>query len=285
MKRDHPNAEEIQATLERHMCARNYAESTIKSYKANIYKYYKWCGGAIHRDEQKVTAYLSHLYKEGSSTSTVNIAVNAIKFWLEQVEGGGRKRYDIKRPKKEKSLPRVLSRKEVKRVLEPIANQKHRMILTTIYSCGLRMGELLKLELRDIDGDRGMMHIRCSKHYKDRYVPIPEELLDKLRTYYKKYRPYKYIFEGAKSSPKNPRKYSATSVRNILNRAVKKAGIKRNVRTHDLRHSFATHMLEAGVDIRYIQRLLGHSNTKTTEIYTHVSMMKLKELPDLLKML
>ncbi|NBB89526.1 MAG: tyrosine-type recombinase/integrase [Bacteroidetes bacterium] len=117
------------------------------------------------------------------------------------------------------------------------------------------------------------------------YTYLVVMTLDKLRTYYKKYRPYKYIFEGARSSAKHPRKYSATSVRNILNRAVKKAGIKRNVRTHDLRHSFATHMLEAGVDIRYIQQLLGHSNTNTTEIYTHVSMMKLKELPDLLKML
>lgn len=285
MKKEDPTIQEMQATMEKHMRARNYADSTIKSYKLNIYRYYKWCNGEISGAEKRIMEYLAYLYKEGNSTSTVNIAVNAIKFWLEQVEGGGRKRYDIKRPKKENSLPRVLSRPEMKRVLESVTNVKHRVLLSTIYSCGLRVGELLKLELRDIDGDRRMMHIRCSKQYKDRYVPIPEELLNQLRAYYTKYRPHKFIFEGAKSKPGSPKQYSATSVRNILKRAVKKAGIKRNVRTHDLRHSFATHMLEAGVDIRYIQQLLGHASTKTTEIYTHVSMMKLKELPDLLKML
>jgi len=230
--------------------------------------------------DSKVLRYMSHLYSIGRSTSTVNQAVNAIKYWMEQVCGQSRQLYNLKRPRKEKPLPRVLNSKEMKAILNGIKNDKHRLILKIIYACGLRVGELCSLELRDIDGERQVIHIRCSKQYKDRMVPLPKSLLAEMRGYYRKYKPYKYLFEGAKSTSLNPGKYSQSSIRQILRRAVKCAGINRRVRTHDLRHSYATHMLESGVDIRYIQELLGHASTKTTEIYTHVSVKKLKNLPN-----
>jgi site-specific recombinase XerD len=245
-----------------------------------------WSGGEVIADEEHIMAYLSYLYRKGHSTSTVNTAINAIKYWLEQVEGNGRKSYHIKRPKKEKSLPKVLNLKEVKQIFDQVKNLKHITLLKTLYACGLRVGEVLRLEVSDVDGQRRLLHIRCSKQYKDRYVPLSEDLLHLLRRYYKRYEPEHYLFEGgARDAHGHRRPYTASSVRKILQRAARQAGLRRKVRTHDLRHSYATHLLEAGVDIRYIQRLLGHASTKTTEIYTHVSMMHLQQLPDVLKML
>jgi len=276
----------IISRFRKHLEARNYAKSTRQSYEQQLWKYMNWSGGEVIADQEHIMAYLSHLYRKGHSTSTVNTAINAIKYWLEQVEGNGRKSYYIKRPKKEKSLPKVLNLKEIKRIFDEVKNLKHITLLKTLYACGLRVGEVLRLEVSDVDGQRRLLHIRCSKQYKDRCVPLSEDLLHLLRRYYKAYKPEHYLFEGTARDAHGQRKpYTASSVRKILQRAAQKAGLRRKVRTHDLRHSYATHLLEAGVDIRYIQKLLGHASTKTTEIYTHVSMMHLQQLPDVLKML
>jgi site-specific recombinase XerD len=153
-----------------------------------------WSGGEVIADEEHIMAYLSHLYRKGHSTSTVNTAINAIKYWLEQVEGNGRKSYYIKRPKKEKSLPKVLNLKEIKRIFDEVKNLKHITLLKTLYACGLRVGEVLRLEVSDVDGQRRLLHIRCSKQYKDRYVPLSEDLLHLLRRYYKRYKPEHYLY-------------------------------------------------------------------------------------------
>lgn len=152
-------------------------------------------------------------------------------------------------------------------------NLKHKALLTTLYSAGLRMGELLNLRLTDIDSDHMRIWVREGKGAKDRLTVLSGHLLDLLRLYYRQYRPKTYLFEGPDGRP-----YSATSVRKVLRRATESAGIKKSIRPHTLRHSFATHLLEQGTNLRYIQSLLGHSSAKTTEIYTHVSSKKREEV-------
>lgn len=175
--------------------------------------------------------------------------------------------------------------KEVSRLFDVVENDKHKAILQTIYACGLRISELLHLEIAHICGDRKTFHLKGSKGKKDRIVPVPEELLVHLRIYYKKNLPHKYLFEGHGSTALNPKPYTAASVRKLLHRAAKKAHIKKTVTPHTLRHSYATHLYENGINLRSIQVLLGHNSSKTTEIYTHVTNMHIKNTPSPLQFL
>jgi integrase/recombinase XerD len=173
----------------------------------------------------------------------------------------------IHRPRKEHKLPNVLSKEEVKQILEAPRNLKHRAMLSLIYACGLRRGELLNLKPNHIDSKRKLLIIHQSKGKKDRVIPIGDRLIELLRDYYKAYRPKKWLFEG-----QNPgSQYSPTSLQQVLKRALKHCNIHKPVTLHWLRHSYATHLLENGTDLRYIQEILGHKSSKTTEIYTHVS--------------
>lgn len=210
---------------------------------------------------------------KGISRSYQNQSINAIKFYLEHVLKQDRQFFDLERPKKIKQLPDVLSIEEVAKILKCTHNLKHKTMLTTLYSAGLRMGELLNLRIGDIDSDRMRIWIREGKGCKDRLTTLSPHLLELLRTYYLKFQPTYYLFEGPSG-----KQYSGSSVRKILAKAVQKAGIKRNIKPHTLRHSFATHLLEQGTNLRYIQTLLGHTSAKTTEIYTHVSSKNLEEI-------
>ncbi len=180
----------------------------------------------------------------------------------------------IQRPFRERKLPNVLSKEEVKHILSSLRNQKHRMMLVTIYACGLRCGELLNLRLRDVDSKRNFLIIRQAKGKKDRYVPITVKLIEELREYFKMYKPKTWLFEGQRIGEP----YSARSLQLVLKEALIQARIKKPVTLHWLRHSFATHLLESGTDIRYIQSLLGHNSPKTTMIYTHVSEQSLSKI-------
>jgi site-specific recombinase XerD len=166
----------------------------------------------------------------------------------------------------EQKLPNVLSQQEVFSILDCIENLKHKSIITTIYSCGLRMQELLDLKIESIDSDRMQLKIVSSKGNKDRYVALSEKLLVLLRDYFEIYKPSEYLFEGQKGG-----QYTATSVQSVFKRAIKKVGIQKKVTVHTLRHSYATHLIENGYDIRVIQDLLGHSSIKTTQIYTRIT--------------
>lgn len=180
----------------------------------------------------------------------------------------------IPRPKKERKLPAVLSIQEVEKLLAETENLKHRTVLMLIYLAGLRLGELIKLRPEDIDGDRKLIHIHGAKGKKDRYTVLSDFMLDQLRLYWKQYRPTKYLVEGQRAArPSEPR-----TVQKIFEQAVKKAGILKNVSCHSLSHAFAIYLLEQGTDLRYIQELLGHSSSKTTEIYTHVSKKSLGKI-------
>jgi len=173
----------------------------------------------------------------------------------------------IKRPKKDKKLPVVLNKDEVLRIFSSVKNVKHRAILMLTYSSGIRVGEVVRLKKDDIDSKRRLIHIKGSKGRKDRYTLLSDTALKALREYWKEYRPKIWLFPG---QDKN-KHISVRSVEKIFSTACHKADITKHVTVHSLRHSFATHLLESGVDLRYIQELLGHKNSKTSEIYTHVS--------------
>ncbi|RFN58503.1 integrase [Marixanthomonas ophiurae] len=180
----------------------------------------------------------------------------------------------LERPQKPKKLPVVLTKEEIKTLLEVTHNIKHKTLLAILYSGGLRIGEALAMHITDVDSKRGLLFIRNAKGKKDRYTLLSIKILDLLRHYYKQYKPKKYLFEGQHGD-----RYSNASARAVFLRSIKRAEItKQGITLHTLRHSFATHLLESGTDIRYIQELLGHKSPNTTMIYTHVTESSLKKI-------
>jgi site-specific recombinase XerD len=211
------------------------------------------------------------IIKKGYSISYQRQMVSAMKLFYQQIQQKKLDINELERPRKEKKLPVVFSKDEVRRIIGSIKNEKHRVMISLIYAAGLRISELLNLKCTDIDGQRLVIHIHSAKGRKDRIVPLGLGLVDTLREYYRRYRPMLYLFEG-----KEGKKYSASSCRIILKRALDRNGISKPGSLHTLRHSYATHLLESGTDIRYIQKLLGHESSRTTEIYTHVSRRQLE---------
>lgn len=206
------------------------------------------------------------------SISYQNQCISGIKQYLEY-KGFSLDELQLQRPKKEKKLPVVLSTTEIKQLFAATDNLKHKTILSLLYSAGLRIGEAINLKVKDIDSDRMLIHIKGGKGKKDRYTILSRAFLELLRAYYLKYKPKEYMFEGQLSP-----KYSATSAQKILKKAKEKAKISKPITLHTLRHSFATHLLENGTDIRYIQELLGHNSPKTTMIYTHVTETSIRKI-------
>jgi site-specific recombinase XerD len=222
----------------------------------------------------EIITYLRYLIEDRRiSTSYQNQAINAIKFYFEKIAGGKRETYFIERPRREKFLPEVLSEEEIRDIIGSIKNLKHKCMIMTAYSAGLRVGELLNLQPGDIDSKRMLIKVVQGKGRKDRVTLLSTRLLELLRQYYLQYHPGEYLFQGSAGG-----RYSERSVQNILKRACEGAGIKKHVTMHTLRHSFATHLLEHNTDLRYIQELLGHTNPKTTQIYTHITTKGLDQL-------
>jgi len=248
---------------------RRYSKNTKRSYGAAFAGFLAFYQGRDPKEltDEDVNRYVTYLVMEVKvSTAVQKQAVNAVKFYYEKVLQRPVIQNLYKRPKGEKSLPQVLSEDEVVRILKALQNLKHRAILTVIYSAGLRLSELLDLKLTDLDFDRKLIRVKMGKGRKDRYTLLSPKLETLLREYLTQYRPASYVFEGRDGG-----RYSAKSVQNIFQNAAARAGIQKHASVHTLRHSFATHLLENGTDLRYIQELLGHSSSKTTEIYTHVS--------------
>jgi len=255
--------------------AQRYSKNTISTYKSLLTYFFKHFKGIDPEEitKEEILNYMVYLVERGYSSSLQNQTINAIKFFYERILGYPREYYHIDRPRAERKLPVVLSREEVKQILTQVRNIKHKCLLMLVYSAGLRIGEALDLIHTDIDSKRMLIHIRSAKGNKDRYVTLSPHLLDLLRDYYKAYKPRKWLFEGP-----NGGQYSYRSSACIFNRAVQKAGIRKHVTLHTLRHSYATHLLEDGTDLRVIQVLLGHNSSKTTEIYTHVSKVFLQKV-------
>lgn len=248
---------------------KRYAKSTIKTYTTYFRQFVDYFSGQSLEEVnvEQINDYLLKLiHEESMSSSKQNQYINAIKFYYEKVLGREKQYYKVVRPKKEYKLPDVLSKEEIASMIKSTKNLKHKSLIVLIYSCGLRRSEAINLKLIDIDSKRMLVKIRGGKGSKDRYVQLAGGTLIELRKYFKEYKPLEWLFTGQKGG-----QYSAESIENVVKQAAQRARIKKNVYPHILRHSFATHHLEQGTDLRYIQEWLGHNSSKTTERYTHVS--------------
>ncbi len=261
------------------MRIRNYSERTIKTYISaigQVTQYYNLPPSQVTTSQFK--AHLYHLVnKENCSVSKINQNISAWKILQQDILNRKWDSIRIKRPRKEKKLPVVLSISEAKALVNAPNNQKHRILITLVYATGVRRNELLNITLKDIDRTREVIKIR-GKGNKQREVPLSPHLLNLLESYYKRYRPSVFLFEGYVPG----KSYSAESMTNIVKNATVKAGIKKNISPHVLRHSFATHMLEKGVNLKRLQILLGHNSMKTTSIYLHLADIDKVQLPDLI---
>lgn len=244
-----------------------YSASTVKTYMNFVNKFLKMYPTATTVSESDVARFIEEqIASKNYSISSHRQCISALKHYFEFSGLALFETDKMKRPKKSSYLPTVLSKEEVLDLLRLTRNLKHRCVLALIYSSGLRIGELIRLELKDIDIDRRQIFIRQSKGRKDRYVMLAESFLPLLYNYLQTYTPKRYFVEGFNDKP-----YTASAVRFFLKASCKRAKIKKPVSPHTLRHSFATHMLENGTDLRYIQELLGHAKPETTMIYTHVA--------------
>ncbi len=266
---DVPNFRKIPKEYSDKLVLLRYSLNTIRTYENCFSEFINYWNTKelVSIDQADIQRYLLYLVQDRQvSSSYQNQAINAIKFYYEKVLKGPRRVYYIERPRKEQTLPTVLSEVETVSILSKVKNLKHRCLLMTCYSGGLRISEVLNLKPVDIDSSRMLIQVKGGKGKKDRVTLLSVKLLEILREYYKKYKPGEYLFTGQMGG-----KYSARSAQKVLKEASRKAGIKKKVTLHTLRHSFATHLLENGTDIRYIQSLLGHASPKTTQIYTHIT--------------
>lgn len=250
--------------------SKRYAASTISTYIDSLQTFLRYFENKqineISNDDL-IVFNNEYILANHFSASYQNQIVNSVKLFFRTIENKKLLPELIHRPKRPKLLPNVLSKEEVKLILQALSNIKHKAMLSLIYSCGLRRGELLHLKLTDIDSKRGLVIIRQSKGRKDRVAPLSEKILELLRDYFMAYKPNVWLFEGQdKLTP-----YDERSLASVLKQALEKSKINKPVTLHWLRHSYATHLLENGTDLRYIQEILGHSSSRTTEIYTHVS--------------
>lgn len=253
----------------RYMQERRYSVHTINSYLSHLKFFFKYFGNKDPGEisDSEIGSFMhDFIVTNKYSASFQNQAISAIKIYYEILEGREINSSGFERPRRRKSLPKVFSKEEVMKIFDSTRNTKHKLILWLIYSCGLRRSEVTNIRLTDLDTSRGTLHIRAGKGNVDRMVPIPEKIWDKIKGYLKNYKPSEYLFEGQSGG-----RYSVESVYNIFKKSLRRAGINKDVGVHSLRHSYATHLHESGLDIRFIQELLGHKSTRTTEIYTHVS--------------
>ena len=266
----------IDKEIEEILNLKGYSKKTIKSYRNNIKRFISHVG----KDPEELTNsdikeyMLFILEDQESSHSYANQVLSAIKLYFKDVLNRNDIVYNLPRPKKENKLPEILSKEEVSRILRNVQNIKHKAILYLVYSSGLRVGEVVRLKVNDIDEDRMLIHVVQGKGRKDRYTLLSQVALDTVNKYNEIESPKDWLFPGGKKDSF----LTERSVQKVFQAACDKANIKKDVSVHTLRHSFATHLLESGTDIRYIQELLGHSSSKTTEVYTHVSKNSIRKI-------
>jgi integrase/recombinase XerD len=249
---------------------KRYSKSTIDTYINTINTFLRFImpksTDEITNDDM-VLFVNQYMIPKKLSLSYQNQAVNAARLFFKTIVGSKVITEQIERPRREHKLPNVLSKEEVKLLLEKTVNIKHKTMLSLIYACGLRRSELINLKPEHVNSERHLLLIINAKGKKDRVIPISDKVIEMLREYYKLYKPRVWLFEGQNSGEQ----YSETSLQKVLKNGIEAAKIRQPVTLHWLRHSYATHLLEAGTDLRYIQELLGHKSSKTTEIYTHVT--------------
>lgn len=258
---------ELLLKLKQEMEIRNFSRQTIKGYLYSVEKFLDYSNDK-GLNEEIIKDYIQANLKK-KNPSSVRKDLFAIKFFFENVLKQG---IDLPNPKKNVSLPDILTIKEIRRILGSTSNIKHRLIIKLLYGCGLRVSEVVNLEVKDINFEESLIKINLAKGKKDRFVKIPESMKEELINYCKLYNS-KILFPSNRGG-----ELTKDTIQKIVQNSAKKAGIKKRVYPHLLRHSFATHMLEQGTDLRIIQKLLGHSDIKTTQIYTHISQASLKNI-------
>ncbi len=262
------------------MQIRNYSPRTIKTYVSSMAGLSRHCH--ISPEEiptQQFKDYIAfRVQQQNASVSVVNQLIGAWKILQTDILGRKWEDFKVKRPRKEKKIPVVLSRTEALKLINVLPNIKHSALLSLAYATGMRRSEVLGVEPGHIDAERKVIKVVAGKGHKQRQIPISDSLIRTLRNYYKKYHPKTFLFEGFVPG----KKYTETSFAKVVNRAAKMAGINKAVSPHVLRHSFATHMLEKGINLKKLQLILGHNAMKTTSIYLHVANLDNLNLPDLI---
>ena len=259
------------SVFEQRLRMQRYSDASIRNYKSAVDNFLRVASKKYQKPEEldgdRIEKYVFWLIE------TKNISASYQRMVVASIDKFYRLVLNIQLPikhlyptRKEHHLPEYLNKEEVKRLITSTDNLKHQCILEMLYSGGLRLSELLNIKIEDVDSNDMIIHIHMAKGKKDRKVMLSEVLLSDLRAYFKQYKPQEFLFEGQKKE-----QYSAKSVQNVVRQAAQKAGIKKHVTPHTLRHSFATHLLKNGTDIRFIQELLGHQSVKTTEMYTHIA--------------
>ncbi len=263
---------EFQKT-EREMKIRNYSPKTIKSYLYGLRKYFSFKGNDLtDLNQENIRDFLLHCEKKHISPQSRNLFLNAIKFYYRNVVRNPQK-LEIQSAKRPKSLPTVLSRSEVTKILESLKNAKHKLLLSLAYGAGLRVSEIIVLRGQDLDFEELIVHIKQAKGQKDRISVIPTSLIDGLKNLIAGKDKNDLVFASERGG-----KLTTRTAQKVFENALRDSGIKKDATFHSLRHSFATHLLENGTDVRFVQELLGHQNIRTTQIYTHVTNPKLKNI-------
>jgi site-specific recombinase XerD len=262
--------------FKQYLRSKRYSESTINTYSEAIKSFLVFYREKPIADitNQDVIVYNNdYILKNNLSASYQNQTINAIKLFFKIIHNSKMVLEELHRPKNAKKLPNVLSKEETLKLIDVTTNLKHKTLLALIYSSGLRISEAINMKITDIDSQRMLIHVKNAKGKKDRYTLLSIKVLGLLKEYYTIYKPKSFLFEGQSGE-----QYSSRTAQAVLHQSAKKAGITKQISLHTLRHSFATHLLESGTDLRYIQDLLGHSSPKTTMIYTHVSSTSLKKI-------
>lgn len=263
---------ELQQT-ERELKLRNYSSKTVKSYLGALKSYFIYKKSDLTKlDLNHVKDYLLLLKNKGNAPATQILHLNAVKFFYLQVLKINQPIL-LKTPKKNLRLPTVLSKNEIEQIIQSIQNSKHRLLITLAYAGGLRVSEVINLRVKDIDLNQLIIYIRHGKGDKDRITTFPEKLVSQVLNFTNFKNKDDYIFASERGG-----KLSIRTAQKVFENALKKSGIKKDATFHSLRHSFATHLLENGVDVRYVQELLGHQNIRTTQIYTHVTSPGIKNI-------
>jgi len=252
---------------------RNYSSKTIESYFGCLQDYFEFQKTNLNQiNEDKIREFLLNKQDKNYSPQTINLYLNAIKFFYREVLKIPQK-INLKFAKRSKKLPVVLSREEVKMIIDITNNLKHKMIISLAYGAGLRISEVVNLKIKDVNLEELTIHLKNAKGKKDRITIFPEKIKNHVKNLVADKNSENYVFESERGG-----KLTERTAQKIFENALRKTNIKKDATFHSLRHSFATHLLENGVDVRYVQELLGHSNIRTTQIYTQVTNPKLKNI-------
>lgn len=265
--------QELFGKIREELRLRNFSEKTVDSYIFSLKAYFFHIKNVtIQPDIEKIKGYLLKMRDDGKSSQTINLHLNAIKYFYREIAKSNIK-IDIKFAKKSNKIPIVLSRDEIQKIIGAISNKKHKAMISLAYAAGLRVSEAVNIKVKDVNLEELTIHIKDAKGRKDRITVFPEKLITDVAEFMEDKDPNDYLFESERGGRLTERTAQA-----IFEKASEASGVRKEATFHSLRHSFATHLLENGVDIRYVQVLLGHNSIKTTQIYTQVTNPALKKI-------